>query len=525
MSRTSNSAKNILTINISKVLMIVLNFVTRTVLIKTLGNEYLGINNLFTNILQMLSLAELGVGTAIVFKLYKPIEEYNESRIIALMHFYKRVYELIGCVIVALGAVIAPFLPHLINDFKKFDNLNLNPYFIFALYVFNTASTYWFFAYKQAIVRAHQKTYMLTVSSYVVSMFAYAFQIFALIVLRDFVIYTCYIILFNIIQNFVYAIIADKYYPYVKKKTDERISKEEIKDLIKDCGALLIYKSSSAVVSASDNIIISAFLGLNAVAVFSNYSMISLSIRQFLVGIISSLEASVGSINATGNIKWKQNTFKTINFATVLIYGIISVGIFVMMDDFIYLWLGNDYLINSFEYAGKTINFSLPLLFGIEVYIIGISNFLGMFRQSFGLFRQLKWRPLFTMIINLVIGISTVKYVGAAGTVIGTIIAYATTVLIVDPIVIINTSLDISVKKYFMKNAIYAIISVFAGFASWYICSLITGEGIIHFVIKGFVCVTITSVIYFLAFFKTNEFRMLLSFLPEKIKNKLRFLA
>lgn len=524
MSRAANSAKNIVTINISRILIILFNFITRTVLIKTLGNEYLGITNLFTNILQMLSLADLGVGTAIIFKLYQPIEEHNNDRIIALMKLYKRIYEVIGCVIVLFGVILAPFLPHLINDFERFEQLNLNAYFIFALYVFNTASTYWFFAYKQAIVRAHQKSYMLTMSSYLVNIASYGCQILCLIFFRNFIGYTVIIILFNIIQNFVFARIADKHYPFVKQTTSEKVTKEEIKEIIKDCGSLFLYKSNSAIVTASDNIIISKFLGLSAVGIFSNYSVISLSIRDFLVNIVASMEASIGSINATGKMDWKRNIFKTVNFATIIIYSIVSIGVFVMMDDFINLWLGSDYLINSYEYGGKIHHFSLPLLFGVEIFILGSGAYLSAFRQSFGLFRQLKWRPLFTIIINLAVGIVATKYIGVAGTVVGTIVAFGTTVIIVDPIVIIKNSLDMSVRSYFLKNAWYTLVTVGTGSVAWYVCSLIPGEGVLRFIIKGTVCVAVTVIIFFVVYFRSSEFKMLLTFLPENVRNKIKFI-
>jgi len=190
MSRSANSFKNIVTMYLSQILVIVLNFVTRTVFVYTLGEEYLGVNGLFTNLLSMFSLAELGVGTAIIFKLYKPIEEHNEPRIIALMKLFKKVYTVIGWVVAGLGLLCIPFLPYIIEDYETFEKLGINPIFVLMLYIFNSASSYWFFAYKQAIVRAHQKTYLLTLWGYGISIVAAAAQIFALLVTKDFILYT-----------------------------------------------------------------------------------------------------------------------------------------------------------------------------------------------------------------------------------------------------------------------------------------------------------------------------------------------
>lgn len=520
MSRTANSAKNILTKYVSQFLLIVLNFVTRTVFIRTLGEAYLGINGLFTNILSMLSLAELGVGTAIVFKLYKPIEEHNEARILALMDLYRKIYFIIGCVIVVLGMVIAPFLRYIIRDYDRFAQLHLNPIFLFTLYVFKSAFSYWFFAYKQSLVRAHQKTYLLTVRSYAVSIASCLTQIAVLFFTRNFVLYTITLLAFSVLENLILARVADRQYPYLKKKALERVGKEEIKGILKDCSALFLYKVNNAVITATDTIILSSTLGLLTVGLYSNYSMIAFNIRNLLYSLYESLLASIGSIHATGNHIWKRNLFRTVNFATFLIYGVVSIGFALLCDEFITLWVGNEFLIAGFDNGKTILRYSLPLVFAAEIYSLGIANFLSSFRSAFGLFRQLKFRPLFTMFANLIVGITLTPVIGVAAPVLGTVVAMLITD-IVDPIVIINAELDLSKTRYFITNLGYLLATVAAGIAAYFLCRLVPFIGILGFIVRGFVCVFVTVAVYLLLYLRSEEMRMLLSFLPEKLKRKL----
>ncbi len=511
-----------ITLYISQMLVIVLNFVTRTVFIRALGEEYLGINGLFTNLLSMLSLAELGIGTAIVFKLYKPIETHNESRIIALMKLYKKIYTIIGWVIVALGLLCIPFLPIIIEDYETIIALKLNPALILLMYIFNSASSYWFFAYKQSIVRAHQKSYLLTIWGYGIYILSALVQIIVLKVTGSFILYTVTVIAFNILRNFIYAWIANRSYPYLKKKTDEKIQKSEVKELFKDCGALFLYKVNNAVINATDSIIISIVCGLSSVGVYSNYHLLSRNIKNLMSTAFDSIEASIGSIHATGKLEWKRSIFRATNLVAIVLYGCISIALVVVGDEFITLWIGSGYIANSFSFRGQTYFYSLPLLLGIELFQTGSVVYLGRFRTAFGLFRQLKFRPVLSMIINLVVAAVLTPIIGLPGPIIGTIVANACTILIFDPIVIIRNELHISVREYFMRNFLYYIVTFIAGALAWYICTLISGEGLIMFIIRGCTCVAVSGLVYLIAFARSQELKILLSFLPKKVKDALR---
>ena len=504
-----------------------LNFITRTVFIKTLGESYLGINGLYNNILTVLSLSDLGIGTAIIFKLYKPIEEKDEDRIVALMQLYRRLYLYVGFVVAILGICVAPFLKVIIKDYDRLLALHLNPVLILLLYVFRAASSYWFFAYKRSMVYAHQKTYLLTVRGYLISCLSCVTQILVLLYWNDriistFIAYTAVVILFTIIENIVFARVADKHFPYLKKKTKTRISKEEIKELFKNCSALFLYRANDAVISATDNIALAAMLNLSTVGLYSNYSLLYSNIKTFPNRIIESIGASIGSIHATGNRQWKINIFETINLASIMLYGVIAVPLALCGDEFIRVWIGERYLLNTVTFCGRIYPLSIAYLIGLELFILSYASFLGRFRVSFGLFRQLKYRPILSMIVNLVFTILLVPILGVAGTIISTIISHMTTIMVFDPYVIIRKELHSSLAKYHLKNTGYFAVTFIAAAASFLACRATPGNGVLYFIIHGSLCVIITGFFYLLFFGRSREMRMLLTFIPNA---KLRTLA
>ena len=209
-SRTTNSLLNFCSSIGAQLIVMIMNFVVRTVFISTLGKEYLGINGLFSNILSLLSLAELGVGSAILFKLYEPISKNDQERIISLMHFYKTIYRYIGIAVAILGVCMIPFLPYLIKNYQRLATLGINTAFVFVLYLVNTVSSYLFLAYKSAIIKANQKEYIINIISYLVTVIRSLVQIVALILIPVFEIYVLISILFVIVQNIIFAIVANQ---------------------------------------------------------------------------------------------------------------------------------------------------------------------------------------------------------------------------------------------------------------------------------------------------------------------------
>jgi O-antigen/teichoic acid export membrane protein len=493
-----------------QLLVTVLKFVTRTVFIHTLGKSYLGINGLFSEILTMLSLTELGIDTAINFKLYKPLAEGDDKRVRVLMKFYKQAYRVIGVTILVLGLCLIPLLPHLIRDYDTLGALGIDAALIFVIYLMQSVSSYLFFAYRSAVMKANQKTYVLDIAEYAVNLATNIVQILVLVFLKNFVLYTVTIIVFNILKNLVNAVIATRYYPRFFIKEPDSLSREEIFGLIKDCGALFVYKLNNVVVKATDNTVISTFLGLTMVGLYSNYLLFYTTIKSLLDRLFTAAKASTGNLFATGTIEKKYRFFQVMNFLSAVLFGTAGVGVAVCADEIIKVWVGRDYLIAP----------PFAVLVGIEVLFHGMKVNLGQVRNVTGIFRQMWFRPVLGVIVNLGVSIWLVNVCGIYGVIIGTITADILTNFLVDPSVIHKYSFENRwpVSEYYRKNVAYLALIAIICAVDMQICRhFFVGHGwysvIVHVVIVG---VSVPGV-FALLYWRSGECRYLVGILNRII--------
>lgn len=512
MTRTKNSFFNWMTGIGASVLTLLLSFITRGVFIRTLGDSYLGIEGLFTNILSFLSLAELGFGSAIVFKLYKPLEEDDRPRLRALMGLYRRTYAVIGCVIAGLGLCLIPLLPTLIKDYGTLADLGLNGAVIFLIYLINSASSYWFFAYKTSFVQAAQKSYVLNILGYGMKIASSLCQMAVLLLTGDFIVYLLVQIGFVILTNLLYAAVCDRRYPYLREKTGDRVTRQEFREFLKDCSALFLYQAATVVINASDNIVLSALLGLQAVGVYFKYTTVKTALLGLLYNFFSGVRASVGSLYTTGNLDWSRLVLRTVNLCTSILFGVTAVGTAVLLNDFIALWLGPEHVLTLWTTAaGKTVASPLAPLIAVELYLTGRAYCYGTFRSSMGLFRQMRFRPLVNMIVNLAVSICLVPRLGPVGCVVGTIASYLASNLLFDPFIICGRVLQMSVPRYFLSCLMQDGLVVCAGLVSWRLCLLIPLTGVLGFIVHGLVCVAVTGGAFLVCFRHTSEFRFLVN--------------
>ena len=477
---------------------LLMQFIVRTVFIATLGKSYLGISSLFSNILSMLSLAELGVGSAILFKLYKLIAEENHHRIALLMKFYKRIYQAIGIAVFVIGLCLIPFLPNLIKNYDRLAQLHINAVLVFVLFLFKSAASYFFFAYKSAIIKAHQKAYVVSLVQYAFLTISSIAQIVCLYVFKSFMVYVTILILEVIGQNIFVAILANRMYPYINEKTDESISKDEVVGIFKDCGALFLYRLNQVVIKATDNIVISTFLGLDLVAMYSNYYIFYNTINTLFNKLFDSVVHSFGNLHTTGNKKHEYEVFESANLITAILGATAGVGIFVVSDEFVRTWIGKDW-----ELAHP-----FALLMGIELFTLAFRKILGRYRNAMGLFQQAKWRPLAGMIINLGVSIALVNIWGICGVLVGTIVADWSTYMWFDPLIINKYGFEgiYSIKRYYFKFLKYFATACAVGAADYAICShLLSGHGWISVIIHAIICGVTVPAVMLLACFRSAE--------------------
>lgn len=502
-TRTQNSAMNFITGIGGQLLNIILQFIVRTVFIHTLGKEYLGVNGVFSNILSMLSLAEFGFGSAILFKLYSPLASSDHYRISILMGFYKTVYRIIGLVVAIIGCILIPFLPYIAKDYESLQQIGINGTIVFLLYLFQSVSSYLFFAYKSAIIKADQREYIINVVKFVGSIFSSIIQILVLYTTKNFTIYIVVLIARVIIENLIVARIADKQYPYILEKSEGHLERKEIKETIKDCSALFLYKLNDVVLKATDNLVLSVYLGFGMVGLYSNYYIFYTTITAIFTRTFGSIVHSLGNLHAVKNAKHEYLIFKEINLITALIGGTAGVGIAVVADEMVGTWIGTEWVIMQ----------PFSILMGVEVYTLALRQELSRYRHSMGLFQQAKFRPLIGMIINLVASVLLVKCWGICGVLAGTIISDWLTVVWYDPWIVHKYGLrnEEEIPKYYLRFLKNTLIVISVGWIDSVICkSFFVGHGWFSVAVHIMICALTVPIVFLLLNCKTEEVKGLL---------------
>jgi len=514
-SRMTYATRNLTTSMVSQGVYIIIKFINRTVFVHTLGSAYLGVNGLFSDVLTMLSLTELGLDTAINFKLYKPLAENDTERVKVLMKFYRYAYVVVGVSMLILGALLVPFLPYLIKDYDTLEPLGINPVFIFFLYLLQSVTSYLFFASRSAIIKADQKEYIISITNIIFQILLNITQIIVLIILKDFTIFVVLTIVFVIGQNFANAVIAKKMYPDVFQKTSDRISKEELKDMFKDLGAVFVSKVNTVALKSTDNIVLGAFIGIEEVGIYSNYLLFYTTIKTLMQRVYNATKAGMGNLFAESNSEKKYHFFKLMNYISILLYGTCAVGIAALADEFVECWLGNEYVIVQ----------PFSILMGVEIIFMGIKQNLTQIRNVAGLFRQMWFRPLLGIIINVGLSVLLVQFIGIYGVLIGTIAADVFTNFLLDPKIIYRYGLDNikPVSDYYFRNVRYLLELAVIGAVDVVLCRFIfPNHGWASVVVHFLICAPSVPLYMLTVYGKSEEGKYVLTTIKKvmsKIKN------
>lgn len=355
-SRTRNTAYNFASSVALKVLNLVLSFAARTVFIYALGAAYLGLNGLFSNVLSFLALSELGLGSAIAFLLYKPVAENNQERIRAIMVFYKKCYYVVGSVILLLGVSLMPFLDKMVNLEQDIPE---NLYLIYFIFLLNSSVSYFFAAYKGAIVGATQEDYKLTSLKIFFQILNVVADIVVLWIFRNFVVYLSVKLALLVVNNLVVAWKIDRMYPYLKEPCHEKLDKAEVLGLFKNVGQVSVFRLGSLLFNSVANIVTSIFVGTIVVGYYSNYNMIVGQLEAVFLLIIGSMGASIGNLVATVSKERQQEVYKTLNMMSFCFYAFCTVCMWQLLNSFVNLWLSDkaDFLLSQAVIALICANF------------------------------------------------------------------------------------------------------------------------------------------------------------------------
>ena len=507
MGRVQSAARNIIFGQVGNFMTQILNFVLRTIFISHLGDTLNGVNGLYTSILSVLSMAELGIGTALNYSLYRPVAQGNIEKVKSYMLLYKKAYRTIGIVVALIGLMVSPFLRYLVKQPQGVSIRDLTLYYF--IFLFNTVSTY-FVAYKYSLVNAEQKNYIQTNILTITKMITVLLQIIVILTTGNYYIYLLTAAAVELLQKIFVSRYLDRRYPYLREKQVEKLSKEETGEIVTKTKALVFHKVGDVARLQTDSMIISGFINVTLSGFVDNYNLVLNSVANVVNIIFNSVLSSFGNLFATESRQKQYQIFKVYRFAACWIYGFTAIGFSMLLTPLIELWLGE----------AKTLAFSVVMCILIDYYLKGDRIVLSNFKTAAGVFEQDKYLALIQGAVNLVISVVLVRRIGLAGVYIGTIIS-GLIANVTKPVIIYRVILDQPVKEYFMDSAKYMVaLAALFGVLSWIKRLVMPLVGIGSFAVMFVIICVVFNGVFFLLFGRTQEFGYLAGIVERRIKKK-----
>lgn len=504
-SRIHNSLRNFVVALAQQTVTLILGFVSRWLFIHVLGASYLGINGLFSNILTVLSMADLGFGSAIVYSMYKPLAEHDEDKLAALIYFYKKVYNLIALVISVIGLTLLPFLKYLVTLDNPVPCLEI----YYLLLLGNTVISY-LFSYRMCIITADQKSYLLNIFQFIFQIIQFILQIIVLFVLKNYIVYLLIQVICTLANNIYAAHKAKILYPYIIKKIE--LSKEEKKNIWDNIKSMFLYKIGGVLLNNTDNILVSIMVGTIWVGYYSNYSMIVTYITTFTTIIFTSVNASVGNLSVEKGISYQYKIYKIMDFVAYWIFSFCSICLFVLMSDFIQLMYGIEYRMDITISAIIVLNFYMP----------GIIRVNSIFRDATGLFKKTKYVFLFTSLINLILSVALGINWGLLGIFLATAIARLMTNVWYEPVVLFRDYFKKKPKEYFSTHLKRDCIVFVTLVITYLLANINRNVTVLNFFYKMLVCIVVPNIFFGVLFYKKDEFVSIKEIVLAKVKIKIK---
>lgn len=491
LDRTKNALRNIIWGFLNKFIAIALPFINRTIMIHMMGDQYVGLGSLFNSILSVLNLAELGIGSALVYNMYKPIAEGDEDKICALMNFYRKCYRIISIIVAICGLVLLPFISYFIKGSWPED---INIYILYLMYLGQTVLSYNLFAYKNCLFGAHQRSDITSKVSMFLSIANLLTQMIVLVFTKNYYIYVGTAIFYGIVINIIQACFADKYYPQYKCRG--QLDKQTINELKKKVMGLVSSKVGGVVINSADNIVISAFLGLAVVGWYNNYYYIMSSIIGFLDIILWSLTAGIGNSIVTESVEINHRSFNKFNFIYQWIVSWCSVCLLCLYQPTMLIWNPKGMF-----------PFSVVCLLVFRFFAGRCVQMSFAYKDAMGLWWEDKWRPVISAVVNLVVNIVLVNTIGIAGVIISTFVC---SIFISTPwgnIILFKNYFKKGLRRYFF-NLLYCYgVTLIVCAVTFCLCEQIPASGVTNIVMRGLVCCIVPNILMILLYIWTPEFK------------------
>ncbi len=502
--RTRKSAINILAGITAQLLAVIFAFIVKRVFVTNLGYELLGITTLFSTLISMLGLAELGLGTAVSYVLYTLIGQNDTAKITSYMHFLRRIYGWLSFAVFVLGLIFVPFLPRMIKGTYAFFDLAV----LFIPFVISASVSY-LFSYRKLLIMADQNGYILSVLQIAYRLVTNTLQLLIIVFYHNYMLYLYIKIAFDLLENMVASMICVKKYPFVSQPA-EKLSREDTMMLRKNVYALAFHKIGAYAVSGTDMIIISGFLGSRMVAFCSGYVMLIDTVAGFLAQIFSGIASSVGNMLVLEDDAHVMHTFRKMLLAQHLIVSFCCVALSVLLTPFVGMWLGQDAMLSKWTVSILVFNF----------FVVAMSQPIGTLRASAGVFQPDRYLHIGLALLNLVISLLLVKPFGAIGVYLGTAACLIVKEVIVLPHIVSRYIVKNFSVKYYKELFLYTGLTVCMVVVCLYMASILSLQNIyFKFILQCFICAAVPNIVNVALFHRTDLFRELLSTVYGLAKN------
>lgn len=509
-SRTEYSMVNTSVAFIAQITAILMGFFTRVVFTHTLSEGYVGINGLFTDILNILSLSELGVGTAITYALYGPIAQKDTKKQQILMRMFRTFYRITAAVVLVAGLCLIPFLNVLMKNRPDVDHLLL----IYLLYLLNSVISY-LLIYKKTLVDAHQMNYLTVINHNGFLVIQDILQIIILLTTKNFILFLLAAVVCTITANIAMSKQADRLFPYLKETCEEKLPENERKDIIKNVKAMLMHKIGEVAVNNTDNLLISGFVGVISAGVYSNYYLVIGSVRQVLDQALQGVTASVGNLGATEDGKKVRHVFADLFFIGQWMFGFAGICLLEMLNPFVELAFGKQYLFTE----------DIVLILCINFFVTGTRRAVLIFKESMGLFWYDRYKSLIEAVLNLAISILLVENLGIAGVFLGTLCSTLLTSFWVEPYVLYRHRFHENPVRFFLKYAWHLMVMAAVWGLTHVCCRWYEGGVLGNLLVRFVICMVVPNVLLLLCYCRTAEckdFLRLLKRLGSKILGRIK---
>lgn len=506
--RKKSSFKNMITAVSSNVLTIIVGLVAQAVFIKILGSEYLGLNGLFSNVISMLGIVELGMGSAIIYNMYKPIAENDHEKIKSLMQFYKKSYRIITLIISIIGIMIIPFIKYIV-DIESV-TVDINVYLVYILFLLETICSY-ILSYKRSMLYADQKEYITNIIHMGYTILVNTMQLTFLYFTHDYYLYLIIKVMMRLVENIVISSYVNRRYSYLLDNNVTKLDSKTEKDIFQKIMALFFHKIGTFIVSGTDNIIISKYLGLVTVGLYSNYYMIINAVQTVINHIIQATRASVGNLLVTESKTKQFDVFNKIRFVNFWISCFSSICIFVIMDSFITIWIGYKFVLPT----------KVLLVLVINFFIVSSRSTYGAFKEAAGIFYEDRFVPIIESLLNIVLSIIFVKKFGLMGVFMGTIGSGLVLWCYSYPKYVYNKLFGRKISDYMKETIYYFIIFILIAGFTYSLAILISFDNVyLQFISNVLIALIVPNVIMLLLFSKDENFKYFINMLKGLKKRR-----